>query len=166
MIPKITTQQRVNLIKLMLSVTRSIKGIKLWMKQYLAVNGSLKMGYKAREFIAAETFECGTTCCTLGHGAVAGIGDFPKHIYDPWGVYSYSSFGLNEFTPDWNFVFGVDWPSVRSQAAARIQYYLLGGDISGFSYNDQCEDIDRPYWRAELKELEQELKEAAALTAA
>lgn len=147
-----TTQQRINCIKLMLSVTKKIRGVKF--------NMALMFSGSARDILKGSI--CGTSCCFLGHGPVAGIGECEAYmgLYGNW--FNYSGYSECEFgitsggRSRWDFLFHEDWPSIRSQAAARMQYVLLGGnmDRDSWNYKDKFEDLDRPYWNAELKELE------------
>lgn len=156
-----TTQQRINCIKLMLSVPRKIKNIKFNMSQFFEdIRNYLISVREIKAILKKDKNLCGTTCCFLGHGAVAGIGDvnIEGGYFCSWESYSLNSYGIREETKDWKFLFRTAWPNNRSQAAARMQYFLLGGDISSYRFDDEYEAVDVPYWRAELKDLKEKLK--------
>jgi len=154
---KIKTEHKINLIKLMLSLPRAVKGVKFNMRNFIRQETGSIHSRLVEEVRSATGNVCGTTCCALGHGAIAGIGDFDHSRGWAWGDYSTRAFGVSSCEGRWGFLFHDSWPSIRTQAAARIQYYLLGGEINDYDeidYEDQYEDVDRPYWRTELKRLE------------
>ena len=86
--------------------------------------------------------ECGTACCAVGHGPLAGI---KAGKFEEWGEYMHRCFLIPGNHTTFRFLFCGAWEdnphSSRMQAANRIAYYLLGGVPVGFT---------RPWWRDEI----------------
>ena len=87
---------------------------------------------------------CGTTCCVLGHGPQAGID--PGKIND-WKKYAILKFGQDcdlNFN-SWDFIFHENWRSDIQFAIWRLDQYINGRDVEGFSF----EAIDDEYFNHE-----------------
>lgn len=72
---------------------------------------------------------CGTSCCFIGHGPMAGLAPDPESIatYD-WAVYSYEVMGLDSTSDEcnkiWSWLFDTNWPSLPHMAVRRARYIL------------------------------------------
>ena len=74
--------------------------------------------------VGLEHNDCGTVCCALGGGPLAGISAF---CGETWSTYCFRAFGIYTGGPAWQFMFGGEWAerdNTRAGAAARIRYAI------------------------------------------
>jgi hypothetical protein len=82
--------------------------------------------YEKREFVHQPA--CGTAACAVGHGPNAGIE--PAPYLESWRDYSVRAFGLNFWSPDWDWCFSGEWADVDNTvhgAAKRVIHLLANG---------------------------------------
>jgi hypothetical protein len=68
--------------------------------------------------------ECGTTCCFAGHGPISLPYSAKDSIY--WNRYVEKTYGIEEGSGGWEFLFGPEWSDNTKQAASRALKYLKG----------------------------------------
>jgi hypothetical protein len=130
----ITEEQRTNLARLAVGVRKLRRGRR-------GYNGSFNMSTYCREggdFLYLEQAEealhkCGTAACLLGHGPFVGIK--PKY-HDTWRSYEKDSFGCDNLTPPWEWMFHFDWDNNKGASVKRIAWFLKYGIPSVFDASD------------------------------
>lgn len=92
-------------------------------------NNNFDFEYLSLHRLKEEDYKsCGTVCCALGHGPMAGIpvGD----DYSSWEDYCFYNFGVDVSSPEYDWLFHANWAYVDNTpkgAAKRIRIYLKYG---------------------------------------
>jgi hypothetical protein len=76
---------------------------------------------------------CGTVCCAIGHGPLAGV-EVPKGVTN-WDEYCYKVFGTAIEEKAWRWLFSYQWAKIDNTAkgaAKRIGIYLENGIPSNY----------------------------------
>lgn len=84
-----------------------------------------------KDTIECNLSKCGSSACALGHGILAGI-PWPEGKEGDWYSYGKEQFGIEPYTREWSFLFGVNWPNDPKKAAERIYYLLEGKDFDEY----------------------------------
>jgi hypothetical protein len=77
---------------------------------------------------------CGTVCCAIGHGPLAGV-EVPEGITN-WDEYCYKAFGTSVDEHAWRWLFSYSWFKIDNTAkgaAKRIGIYLENGIPSNYA---------------------------------
>jgi len=87
--------------------------------------------------------ECGTAGCVLGHAPLFCITEKRKFMY--WYDYARAAFGIRTaMDPMFDFVFDVEWPDDKEQAAARIFHGFHKGWPDKSTYYNYTGTFDVP----------------------
>lgn len=94
--------------------------------EYFALNiDDYDLRYGPKE--VSESHACGTCCCLLGHGPLAGI----KYSGTNWCRYSREKFGVDIDDQEelWGYLFSEKWSNNIQQAIKRLNYVIENGDV-------------------------------------
>lgn len=92
---------------------------------HFAMDRYNNQGCPPEEVTTQQLHTCGTSACALGHAPVIpGLQAWPNEY---WEDYCQRLFGFQEYSPEWDFVFGPFWDNDPADAAARLNYLADNG---------------------------------------
>lgn len=103
---------------------------------------------------SVDFHECGTTCCLAGYGALA-LRKKVKGV--TWNDFIKKHFGVESSDDVYEFLFSGNIKQDRRDAAARVLWYLTGGDIDWDGDEKFYEELESSDLEFELRNIRAQL---------